>query len=254
VIRPQTGFDSMSQGMTEPPEPSSGPPPRGAESGETWGRLFALLETRVVPALERIAAALENPSAAAEPIPSRFAMIAEVRRSIHEGDFVRAQETLSDLSLDHPDAPEVPAIVEELARARILAINDRRKRLDAARSSNDPDAVLTLRDHLAEVLDARDRDPLDRDIVRWIMGILMKRLRTGTVAPDVAILAARVADAFGHLNEGASLRASLPTLRRSAGLCARCAKPYTGVEDACPECLAASPKIATLPETPSPLT
>ncbi len=218
-------------------------------------RILSLVETRIVPALERIAAALEKaPLAAPESIPSRFEMIAQVRRSIHEGDFLHAREVLSDLTFEHPEAPELPSIEEELDRARVEAIEDRRMRLDAARASNDPEAVLTLRDHLAEVLDARDRDPLDRELVRWVMGLLMKRLRSGTVAPDVAALASRVAETFGHLNEGASLRASLPTLRRSAGLCARCARPYLGVEDACPDCLAGTPKIATLPETPAPST
>ncbi len=72
------------------------------------------------------------------------------------------------------------------------------------------------------------------------MTLIQKRLRTGTIRPDVVVLAARVAESFGGTTEGASLRASLPTLRRSAGLCPKCAEPYTGVGDACPKCLAAS--------------
>ncbi|MFO0950400.1 MAG: hypothetical protein U0835_04475 [Isosphaeraceae bacterium] len=56
--------------------------------------------------------------------------------------------------------------------------------------------------------------------------MIQKRLRTGTVRPDVAVLAGRVADSLDDTPEGASLRASLPTLRRAAGLCARCAQPY----------------------------
>jgi predicted amidophosphoribosyltransferase len=47
-----------------------------------------------------------------------------------------------------------------------------------------------------------------------------------------------VADAFDSTPEGASLRAALPTLRRSVGLCARCGRPYNGIADACPACLA----------------
>ena len=72
------------------------------------------------------------------------------------------------------------------------------------------------------------------------MGLVQRRLRTGTVRPDLVALAARVAESFGGSVEGASLRASLPTLRRSAGLCPKCAEPYAGVGDACPKCLAAS--------------
>ena len=50
-------------------------------------------------------------------------------------------------------------------------------------------------------------------------------------------LAARFAESFAATVEGASVRASLPTLRRSVGLCPRCAQPYIGVADACPNCL-----------------
>jgi hypothetical protein len=79
------------------------------------------------------------------------------------------------------------------------------------------------------------------------MGLIQKRMWTGTVRADVAELAAKIADHFGHTREGASLRASLPTLRRSAGLCARCGRPYTGIDDACPACLA-GPGPAPPPE------
>ncbi len=70
------------------------------------------------------------------------------------------------------------------------------------------------------------------------MAMIQKRLRGGAMRPDVAILAARVAESLDATPEGASLRAALPTLRRSAGLCARCGEPYTGLADACPKCLA----------------
>jgi predicted amidophosphoribosyltransferase len=63
------------------------------------------------------------------------------------------------------------------------------------------------------------------------------RSRLWIIQVDVATLAGRVAEDFAHTTEGASLRASLPTLRRSAGLCPRCAQPYTGIADACRDCL-----------------
>lgn len=126
--------------------------------------------------------------------------------------------------------------------------------MDAARSVNDPIAVLDHRDALAGLLDFEEIAAIDRDLVRWLMMLLMKRMRAGSVREDVASLAARAAASFGHLPEGASLRAALPTLRRSAGLCPRCASPYVGEEDACEKCLAAVPKIADLPISPTPAT
>jgi hypothetical protein len=77
------------------------------------------------------------------------------------------------------------------------------------------------------------------------------RLRSGKIQPDVAILAGRVAEIFSHTVEGASLRASLPTLRRSAGQCPRCAQPYTGIADACPACLASTVQPLTIPSFPT---
>ena len=66
------------------------------------------------------------------------------------------------------------------------------------------------------------------------MALIQKRMRQGAMTTDIALLATRVAAAFDATPEGASLRAALPTLRRSVGLCARCGQPYTGIADACP--------------------
>jgi hypothetical protein len=170
------------------------------------GRLTRqLLADRLVPALERIAVALE-----------------------------RAPRIVARAGDDEP----VPS------RAQV---NDLRARLEASRSANDPDAVITLRDELAEHLAAEALADLDREVVRWLIKLIQRRMRAGTVRSDVVQLAGRVADRFGATVEGASLRASLPTLRRSAGLCPVCGEPYTGLEDRCPRCHAAVP-----PPTPVP--
>src|SRR5437763_175633 len=89
-------------------------------------------------------------------------------------------------------------------------------------------AAVTLGALVAPLLVADELRSLDRELARWCMGMIQKRLRTGTMGVDVATLAARVAESLDATTEGASLRAALPTLRRSAGLCARCARPYNG--------------------------
>lgn len=129
-------------------------------------------------------------------------------------------------------APETPAASG--------GVDDLRARLEASRSANDPDSVLNLRDELALHLAAEALAELDRELVGWLIRLIQRRLRAGTVRSDVVQLAARVADRFGATVEGASLRASLPTLRRSAGLCAVCGEPYTGLENRCPRCQAAA--------------
>lgn len=151
----------------------------------------ALLSERLIPALERIAAALERTGGPA------------------------AASAASD------------------------GVDALRARLEASRSANDPEAVLALRDELARHLAAEALGDLDRDLARWLIRLIQRRMRAGTVRADVVQLAARVAERFGGTVEGASLRASLPTLRRSAGLCPVCGEPYTGLQDRCPRCQAA---------------
>lgn len=223
---------------------------------------------QLVPVLDRIAAALERSAAqpanvlepdlgnttAASPQSTRADAI---RRAIREGLWEEARSLAETFAASSPDSTEARQLIEEVDQGRETAANSLRARLEASRTVNDPEAVLEYREQLLPLLSPGDRRDLDRDLIRWLLALLMRRLRTGTVRTDVAELAARVAELFPDTPEGASLRASLPTLRRSAGLCPRCAQPYRGVEDACPECLAAVPGPTILPlrdenDTPDP--
>ena len=217
-------------------------------------RIVALLESRIAPALERIASALERGEFAAPPPALRSEAVAELRKTIRERNLMRAAVLLGDFAIDHPDAPESQSLSDELAEATVGAIADRRVRLAASRSANDADAVIGIRDELVALLPPADREAVDREVLPWLMALLMRRMRAGTVRGDVAVLAEKVATSFAHRPEGASLRASLPILRRSSGLCPRCSEPFTGVEDACPKCLAEIPRIAELPESTAPPT
>jgi hypothetical protein len=241
--------------MTDKPDDPTTAPALAAMADAT-ARIAAMLETRIAPALERIASALERGgvSRAEAPTSDRADPVTEIRRAIRAGELGLAQSLLADLAIDSPETPHADSLKEEFSAAREVAIGDCRTRLDAARSANDAEAVISYRDELTILLDAPAQEALDREVLSWLMSLLMKRMRTGTVRADVAHLAARIAESFSHRPEGASIRASLPTLRRSAGLCARCSGPYTGIEDACPNCLAGTPKIADLPETPVPST
>lgn len=204
---------------------------------ETMRRMAEQIGRQVVPALERLADAREQPP----PAPAddgRARAGAEVRHAIEEGRWGQAQRLAQVFSRDFPDAAEADQLAAEAARGRGEAIAALRARLDASREANDPDTVLALHDELGRLLDEVPRTDLDRQVIAWLMGLIQKRMWTGTVRADVVELAARAADRFGHTREGASLRASLPILRRSAGLCPRCAQPYAGIDDACPSCLA----------------
>ncbi len=167
--------------------------------------------------------------------PSSSAAVA-VRAAIGAGDWIGAADRLAAIDREFPDAPEAAGLRAAIDAGRAAAAADLRDRIEAARAANDPAAILELRGAITPLLDEGPRRDLDRQAAGWMLALISRRLRAGTTGPDVAELAGRAAEAFGALPEGASLRASLPTLRRSAGLCARCAKPYRGVADACPDC------------------
>jgi hypothetical protein len=148
-----------------------------------------------------------------------------------------ADDLISDLESRGLAEAELYALRAEFTKARDLRIGDLRARLNASRLVNDHDSALAIEEELSSWLDPAAHAQVRAEVLRWLIGLVMKRMRGGTVGVDVASLAARIAVRFGDTTEGASLRASLPTLRRSAGLCARCGEPYPGLEAACPKCL-----------------
>jgi hypothetical protein len=190
--------------------------------------------TALLDRLDRIAVALESrPAVQAERVDGLATMAA----AIAEGRWADAEAMLAE----HPDHPDASRYSCQVASGKQAAGDALREELNAAQEVNDPDRVLEIHSRLAAVLTAEALADLEGQVVKWFLALIMRRLRGGTVRPDVADLAARVADRFPRSVEGASLRASLATLRRSAGLCPRCARPYRGIAEACPLCLASAP-------------
>jgi hypothetical protein len=147
-----------------------------------------------------------------------------------------------------PPAPSSPPRPDGFTAAPQPDAATLRARLEAAREAHDPQRVLEIRETLVAVLEPEHRDPLDRSLARWFMALIQKRLRQGAISPEVVVLATQVAAALDTTPEGASLRAALPTLRRSVGLCPRCGKHYAGLADACPACVTAG--FTTVSGTP----
>ena len=148
-----------------------------------------------------------------------------------------ARHRRRDFETKFRDDPESSSLKEELARARNDFVSSGLDQLKAARAVNDADRVLEIYKSIAPALDQPARSAIDSELAKWFLGLIHRRLHAGRIQADVVQLAARFAESFGGTVEGASVRASLATLRRSVGLCPRCAQPYAGVADACPNCL-----------------
>ncbi len=229
---------------------------RATEAQAAWDRI----ERQAIPLLERIALALERggisgdssaspliteASTENETFVDRTAAV-EVRAAIDDRRWDRARAILDGfVSQGAIDERAAESLAVELARSRDRAVADLRDRIGAARLANDAEGALIARDELAKILDGSALKEVDRSMVAWLMKLIQRRLRAVPVGSDLAALAALVADRFGATPEGASLRAALPTLRRSAGLCPRCSESYLGVDDACPKCLAAAGQAQT---------
>jgi len=199
-----------------------------------------------IQALGQIARALESLAeqpAASPPSPSdRERSLAEIDRAIRSARWAEATALLEDFEARFPEDPGLPGLTAQLEANRRRSAQNGMAQLEAARQVNDPARVLELYQAVGPALEIDQRAALERDLARWFLSLIHRRLRTGKIQPEVVILATQVAETFGTTVEGASMRAALPTLRRSVGLCPRCAQPYTGVAEACPQCLSGRPK------------
>jgi hypothetical protein len=210
-----------------------------AEQGRTAARSADLIEHGLIPALLRIAEAVERAEpSSGQAADGMAAALARARQAVKAGDWLEAESLVLDFAQDFPDAPQGAALLDQIAEGRQAAIEDLRARIDAAKQVNDPGRVLELHDELAGYLDSETHRDLDPSLVSWLMGLVRMRMSELPLRTDVVELATQIAERFGGTPEGASLRKALPVLRRSVGLCPRCAQPYVGIDDACPECLA----------------
>ncbi len=204
-------------------------------------RVRTELARRAMAALETIAEELVRRSPTA-PIPptvgDRARLLADIDQALQAAQLLEAGTLLDQFADRFPNDPAIDKRAEGLALARREALEGNLAEIQAARRVSDPARVLELYRGLGPDLENGRKDELERELSRWFLEVIHRRLRGGRIQADVVELATMVAETFARTVEGASLHASLPTLRRSVGLCPRCASPYTGTATACPKCLA----------------
>jgi hypothetical protein len=206
---------------------------------------------RAVRLLERIAEAIERRPEAAGPEPAakvgRANAVTEIEAAFRAEQWTLAESLLDAFEIEFPADGKSSSLRAGLHAARRNSLEERRAELAAARAVNDPARVLELYRLVAPELEHVPRRELQSEIAQWFLALIYRRLRTGKIQVDVVELATQFADSFAATTEGASVLAALPTLRRSAGLCPRCAQPYTGLDQACPVCLRPSAKVSANP-------
>ncbi len=231
------------------------------EAAEAASRTNALVESHLMPGLARLADAVErlaggpdtartgfahyrddpdsdsNPDSDSEDAPSATA---EARRAIAGRRWGRADRLLDDLRRDRPGSPEVAEVAAKLATARRAEVDRLGAEVVAATVADDPARAIARRDDLTLHLRGEALRDLDARLARWLAGWVRARVRRGEVTASVAEAAASGAERFGDSADGRALLAAVPDLRRAAGLCPGCARPYRGPADTCPACLAAA--------------
>ncbi len=206
---------------------------------------WQIAESRLARHLEQIEKlAAAPPAESAQIDPSIFA----IEQALASGDWRQAGALLQALELARPDDPIIVILRTRHEQARDSSLTSLASELEAARSVGDVARVLELHGLLAPALDLEKRNSLDRDLAKWFLERIQKRLLSGKIQLEIVQLATQVAETFSSTIAGASLKQSLPMLRRSVGLCSRCAQPYTGTNAACPTCMPSSGPAATSPE------
>ena len=197
-----------------------------------------LVERQLVPGINRIGQLLEKTNetlaraAAARPaagpslVEARQQAIDGVREAMRREWWDQARRLAASFAEKFPDVPEardLPAQVEAAVQRRVESL---RRQLDESLQANDPDAALNARDRLAPHLEGAELETLDRRVARRVIGYVRESLAEGR-ARDAVPIAERVVNSMGDTtSEGAQLRAALPTLRRSIGLCPDCGQPF----------------------------
>ncbi|MGP0067487.1 MAG: hypothetical protein ACLQGP_28320 [Isosphaeraceae bacterium] len=225
---------------------------RHASDAEQW----IAQATRGVDLLERLVQV--RGSTASETAPDhnaqarRALLLAEIDRAIGLEHWAETESLIDAFAHGFPEDSGLIGLRERLKAARQRAVQEQLAQLDAAQKVNDPARVIELYQGLVPSIESERRDELSRDLAKWFLELIHRRLRTGKIQAEVVLLATQVAETFGTTMEGASMRAALPTLRRSVGLCPRCAQPYLGTADACSQCLAGTSGVAASSPTEPP--
>ncbi|WP_422926347.1 hypothetical protein [Singulisphaera sp. PoT] len=204
------------------------------DAAEAGWRTADLIELQVVPALGRIANALERSGTSQRESSTKA--LEQIRRATTEGRWEHAVRLAGQFARDFPESPDANLIEREIAEARWAVVDQLQAQLEQARRRDDAVAVLDTRDTLTLHLRGDALHDLDRQLTRWVIGHLQRKVRESTPVIELLDLTTRATETFPDTNEATALAELLAKLRKAAGRCIRCGRVNSNKNDVCPAC------------------
>jgi len=210
------------------------------DQGVSAEKTANLMERQLVPGILRMCQLLEKTgesTAALNATPPLLTgklgsseecqkAIEAVQELVRHESWNQAKRQAAAVAERFPDSTEAKGLLARVEAEYGRRVQGLRELLDEAVRANDAEAILNSRDRLSGYLAGSEFEQLDRRVARVVASYLREALAEGK-AREIVHLAERVVDVLGDsTSEGAQVRAALPTLRRSAGLCPECGEPY----------------------------
>jgi hypothetical protein len=196
-----------------------------------------LMERQLVPGIIRVCHLLEKtneaiagmtpspPAGNSASLEARQKAIDAVRDSIQRESWEQARQLATAFADQFKGTAEAKDLMGQVEGAVTRKVQSLRDQLHEAELAHDCESLLNVRDRLSGYLHGTELYQVDRRVAHWFANYVRDALVAGK-AQDVVQLAERVVDMVGDTTpEGAQIRASLPTLRRNAGLCPDCGLP-----------------------------
>ncbi len=184
---------------------------------------------------EGVAAAVDG-AAAEGSHPEVRRRVKELEAAVAERKWDRVEELVEELERLCRDRAVLERVRELVDAERAEHVRELTEQLEAAKQEANPQGVLDLRDRLVGLLETKERRKLDEMLAAWSLAYLREALHEGRTR-ELIDLIERMVETFGESTpEGLELKNALPILRRSAGRCPDCGKPYDISLERCPEC------------------
>ncbi len=162
--------------------------------------------------------------------------VKELEAAVAERKWQRVEELFAELEGTCREEQLLERLRSLVRSEQAEHVRELTEQLEAAKQDANPQGVLDVRDRLVQLLETQERRKLDETLAAWSLAYLREALHEGRTR-ELIDLIERMVETFGESTpEGLELKNALPILRRSAGRCPDCGKPYDISLERCPDC------------------